>query len=88
MGEIRNLNGGGNGQQAGVNINPQDLEDYLCLQCGNQTFVPVMVFKTLSAVLSPTGKLAMVPLEVYKCDECNNIIQEMLPKSSKSDSNE
>jgi len=68
-------------QQPQVQINPQDLEDVVCDKCGNQTFTPAMLFKKISAVLSPNGQKALFPLEVYKCDECGHINEEFLPQN-------
>lgn len=69
-----------NRESQGLNITPDQLEDFFCAECGNQTFVPVMVFKKLSAVYSPAGKDSMIPLQVFKCDECGTIAPEFLPK--------
>ena len=74
MGKEINMN-----QQQQVNINPDDLTDVLCKKCGNQTFTQVFLFKKLSAVLSPNGKDSMIPLQVFKCDECSHINEEFVP---------
>ena len=44
-------------------------------------FEPVMVFKKLSAVLSPTGQTSLIPLQLYKCTECGHINDEFIPKN-------
>ena len=64
-----------------VNIDPKDLEDVVCDKCGCQSFTPVMLFKRLSAVLSPNGQKALFPLEVYKCTDCGHINEEFLPQN-------
>ena len=74
MGKEINMN-----QQQQLNINPDDLTDVLCNKCSNQTFTQVFLFKKLSAVLSPNGKDSMIPLQVFKCDECGNINEEFVP---------
>ena len=66
-------------QQQQVNINPDDLVDVCCDKCGNQTFVQAFLFKKLSAVLSPNGKESMIPLQIFKCDECGHINDEFIP---------
>ena len=71
---------GGNGA-ANVNIKPEDLEDVVCDNCGCQTFEPVMVFKSLSAVLSPTGQKSLIPLQLYKCTDCGHINDEFIPQN-------
>ena len=69
--------------QQQVNINPDDLEDVVCDECGSQFFNEVFLFKKLSAVLSPTGKDTMVPLKTYKCQECGHINKIFLPEEPK-----
>ena len=41
------------------------------------------MFKKLSALLSPTGKEQVVPIPVYRCDECGHINDGFLPKITK-----
>ena len=65
--------------QTQVNINPNDLEDVLCEKCQNQTFTQVFLFKKISAVLSPSGKASMIPLQVFKCDSCGHINKDFVP---------
>jgi len=67
--------------QPQVNLKAEDMTDVLCAKCGNQTFVPVFLFKKISAVLSPTGQESMIPLQVFKCDDCGHINDEFIPKS-------
>ena len=67
-------------KNANVQINPDDLEDIVCEKCGCQTFSQVFLFKKLSAVLAPTGRDTMVPLQTYKCTDCGHINKEFLPK--------
>ena len=77
MGKEINMN-----QQQQLNINPDDLTDVLCNKCSNQTFTQVFLFKKLSAVLSPTGKESLIPLQVYRCTECGHINEGFLPKDN------
>jgi len=41
--------------------------------CGNHTFLPVYIFKKISAVLAPTGKEELIPMETYRCSACGSI---------------
>jgi|TARA_R110000744_G_scaffold70657_1_gene142704 hypothetical protein len=66
--------------QAQVQISPSDLTDVLCEKCDNQTFELVFLFKKLSAILSPSGKETLVPLQVYSCAKCSHINEGFLPK--------
>ena len=63
-------------QQQQININPDDLVDVVCEKCGCQVFTPAFLFKKLSAVLSPNGKDSMIPLNVFKCNDCGHINKE------------
>ena len=70
-----------NNDSAQVSIKPEDLKDVLCDKCENQTFIQVSMFKKISAILSPNGQESMIPIQVYKCDECGHINEAFLPKS-------
>tara|TARA_R100001443_G_scaffold115919_1_gene134871 strand:- start:1320 stop:1577 length:258 start_codon:yes stop_codon:yes gene_type:complete len=80
MGKEIKMNQGNMNQQQQIQLNPNDLEDIICDKCGCQTFQSVFLFKKLSAVLSPTGKDTLVPMQTYKCTDCGHINQEFLPK--------
>jgi hypothetical protein len=43
-------------QQTTVNVDLSSADDITCDSCGNYTFLPVMLMKRLSAILSPTGQ--------------------------------
>ena len=64
---------------ANVKINAEDLQDVVCDECGHQIFTPAFLFKKVSAVLSPTGKASMVPLQVFKCASCGHINKDFIP---------
>jgi len=81
MGKEINLN---QPQQQQLNINPNDLEDMLCEKCECQTFEPAFMFKQLSAVMSPTGKETLIPIQIYRCTECGHINKGFLPKDQPS----
>jgi len=50
--------------------------DILC-KCENDIFMPVMKFKKLSALVSPTGRDSIIPVEVYVCTKCGTIPEEL-----------
>jgi len=77
MSKTINLNPQQNNKE--VKINPNDLEDVVCEHCGNQTFTQAFLFKKISAVMSPNGKASMIPLQVFKCDECGHINKDFIP---------
>lgn len=41
--------------------------------CEGMTFFPVMFFKELSPMMSPSGKEELIPVETYRCTACGSI---------------
>jgi hypothetical protein len=62
--------------QQQLNINPRELPDVVCDQCGNYTFMNVSLMKRMSPLISPTSRTAFVPMQVYACAACGNINKE------------
>jgi len=52
-----------------------------CQECGNASFIPSFFLKKISALMSPTGKEAIVPIQVYSCGNCGVVPQKMLEGS-------
>ena len=65
-----------------VKIDPNDLDDVVCDKCQSQCFEPTYLFKSLSAVMSPTGQQTMVPLQIYRCADCGHINDIFMPKKA------
>ena len=57
-----------------ININPDDLQDIKCESCGDEFFSHSFMIKKLSAFQSPTGKAMMMPLQVFRCDDCGEVM--------------
>ena len=47
-------------------------------ECNNILFIQSTVIKRLSAIVSPTGKEALVPIDVYSCGNCGKVPKTML----------
>ena len=69
--------------QTKINVNPEDLKDIICEQCGSKFFRQVQAFKRLNALISPSGKEQIVPVPVFRCDECGFINKEFRPVEGK-----
>jgi len=69
----------GSPQQTTVNVDLSSADDITCDSCGNYTFLPVMLMKRLSAIMSPTGQEAIIPMQVFSCNACGWINKEFLP---------
>ena len=61
-----------------VQINPADLDDVVCSECGNVTFLPVLILKRVSALLSPTGKEQTISMPTFACNACGNVNPEFV----------
>ena len=72
-------------EQTTLNVDLSAAEDITCVSCGNYTFEQVVLMKRLSALISPTGKEAMVPIPVFACNACGNINPEFLPAQLRKD---
>ena len=66
--------------QPQMNIDYCQTTAEVCEECGNDTFVQVYQMRKLSALLSPTGQEAMIPVQVFACAKCNHINKGFLPK--------
>ena len=69
-----------NKQQPQMNVDLSQTSAEVCEKCENETFIQVFQMRKLSALLSPTGTEAMIPIEVFACVKCNHINPGFLPK--------
>ena len=47
--------------------------------CGGVMFEEKIMFKKISALISPTGKEELYPLQVLVCDKCGKVPTELNP---------
>ncbi len=66
-------------QQTPVNLDLTNAQDVVCDNCGNYTFNEVVLMKRISAIVSPTGKEAIVPIPTFACNACGFINKQFLP---------
>jgi uncharacterized Zn finger protein len=62
-----------------MNVDLSRAEDVVCEKCGNYTFEEVILMKKISALVSPTGKDAIVPIPTFACNACGFINKQFLP---------
>ena len=62
-----------------MNIDLSNAQDVTCESCGNYTFQEVVLMKRVSALVSPTGKEAIVPIPTFACNACGFINKQFLP---------
>ena len=57
---------------SGINVDLNRVPTERCI-CGNNTWKIVFLIKKVSALVSPTGKDTVVPIQIFACDKCNTI---------------
>ena len=68
---------GGQPPQTQIDIN--DTEMIKCDDCGNASFIQAFFLRRLSALMSPTGQEAMIPVQVYSCGNCGKVPEKLMP---------
>jgi hypothetical protein len=58
-----------------VQVDLKDADTMKCQKCENSIFIQGYVIKKISAIVSPTGKEVIAPIQVFNCGNCG----EMLP---------
>lgn len=66
-------------QPTQVNLDLTNAQDITCDNCGNYTFQEVVLMKKISALVSPTGKEAIVPIPTFSCNACGFINKQFMP---------
>ena len=69
-------------QKANVQLDLSQAETILCEKCSNGLFIQSFFLKKLSALVSPTGQEAVIPVQVYSCGNCGHINQKLNPTAS------
>jgi len=69
-------------QNMQVKVALKDTQDVSCEKCSHKLFVQLMMFKKLSAVMSPTGEESLIPVQVFACNDCGHVNEQFLPPAS------
>ena len=64
--------------QKQVQIDISKADTITCDDCGNASFIQAFFLKKISALVSPTGKEAVIPIQVFSCGNCGTIPQNMI----------
>ena len=60
--------------QQQVQIDLSDADTMKCQKCENSIFIQGYVIKKISAIVSPTGKEVIAPIQVFNCGNCGEIL--------------
>ena len=61
--------------KANVQVDLSDADTMKCQSCENPVFIQGYIIKKISAIVSPTCKEVIAPIQVFNCGNCG----EMLP---------
>ena len=64
-------------QNLNLNIEPSELPSVSCSKCEGEHFSPTFIIKKVSAFQSPTGEEILVPIQLYKCDGCGEVLKSL-----------
>ena len=62
--------------QTQMNVNFSQTTPIKCEKCGNPTFKQTMMLRRVSALVSPSGQDAIIPMQVFSCDKCGHVNKE------------
>ena len=65
-------------REDGLQIDISKADTITCEECGNASFIQAFFLKRISALMSPTGKEAVVPMQVFSCGNCGSIPKNMI----------
>ena len=85
MANILGADGAGMGEQQ---IQPLDLtktEAIACKKCGGEIFVQGFGFRKISKLLSGKPKDEVLPVELFLCGDCGEVLNELLPPGLKAE---
>ena len=69
-------------RQDGLQLDISKTDTIVCENCGNASFIQAFFLKKVSALVSPTGKEAIVPIQVFSCGNCGAIPKNMIDQAA------
>jgi hypothetical protein len=65
--------------QARQNVDLSSAKDVTCEKCASSKFKEIAFIKRVSALVSPSGKEAIVPVGTFACADCGHVNAEFDP---------
>jgi len=62
-----------------ISVGLDNTDALKCDECGSATFRPAFLLRKVSALMSPSGKETIVPIQVFACDSCGHVNEDFLP---------
>jgi hypothetical protein len=54
-------------------------DSIVCEKCESEVFQPAFLLRKVSALVSPTGKETIVPMQLFACISCGHVNKDMYP---------
>jgi hypothetical protein len=68
-----------NMEKMNLNIKQDDMKPMVCTECGGMYFKQVMAINKVSKFLTGGDKDTIIPVPVFRCDDCGAIPEEFQP---------
>jgi len=65
-------------------IDLKQAKEIKCQECSGTVFIPGTKFLKVSRLATGQSKDAIIPVELYLCGDCGEILEELLPEELKS----
>ena len=75
--------GGANSQPNKPQIDFSKATEMECQECKGTVFIPANKFLKVSKIVTGTPNDAIIPVELYLCGDCGEIVEELLPEQLK-----
>ena len=75
--------GGANSQPNKPQIDFSKATEMYCQECKGTVFIPANKFLKVSKIVTGTPNDAIIPVELYLCGNCGEIVEELLPEQLK-----
>jgi len=62
-----------------IPVNLSQTDEIKCDECESNAFHPAFFLRKVSALISPTGKETVIPIQIFACDSCGHINEEFIP---------
>ena len=76
--------GGANSQPNKPQIDFSKATEMECQECKGTVFIPANKFLKVSKIVTGTPNDAIIPVELYLCGNCGEIVEELLPNELKN----
>lgn len=56
-----------------IQLDLQSMPSMECEHCSHDKYKQIFIMKKVSALVSPTGKETIVPIQLFACDSCGEV---------------